>query len=203
MRKDLTTEAKIKEAAKRVFTNKGFAGCSSREIANEAGMNVALVNYYFRSKEQLFNVVFHAVMDEFMLSMKDVFRMKQPLETKVRLFIEREYEFITKHPDIPGFIVSEMNRCELGDTNKLFIMDEIAETGIFEEMHQAQANGDMRKLDLMSVTLLLMSNCHFPFIAKSLMQEIHQIDDEKYAQQVILHKQYVIEMLIGYLFPSK
>jgi AcrR family transcriptional regulator len=203
MSKDTTTEAKIKEAAKRVFTNKGFSGCSSREIAKEAGMNVALVNYYFRSKEQLFNVVFHTVMDDFMLSMKDVFRMKQPLETKVRLFIEREYEFITKHPEIPGFIVSEMNRCEVGDSNKQFIMDEIAETGIFEEMHQAQITGEMRKIDLFSATLILMSNCHFPFIAKGLMQEIHQIDDEKYAQQLVLHKQYVIEMMIGYLFPAK
>jgi TetR/AcrR family transcriptional regulator len=203
MSKDITTEAKIKEAAQRVFTNKGFAGCSSREIAKEAGLNVALVNYYFRSKEQLFHVVFHTVMEDFMLSMKDVFRMKQPLETKVRLFIEREYEFITKHPEIPGFIVSEMNRCELGDSNKQFIMDQISETGIFDEMNEAQAKGEMRKIDLVSVTLLMMSNCHFPFIAKGLMQEIHQLDEEKYAQQLILHKQYVIEMMVGYLFPAK
>jgi hypothetical protein len=82
-------------------------------------------------------------------------------------------------------------------------MDEIAETGIFEEMHQAQLSGEMRKIDLVSATLILMSNCHFPFIAKGLMQEMHHIEDEKYAQQLVLHKQYVIEMMIGYLFPAK
>ena len=64
MSKDISTEAKIKEAAKRVFTNKGFSGCSSREIANEAGMNVALVNYYFTSKEQLFNFGICFIYDE-------------------------------------------------------------------------------------------------------------------------------------------
>ena len=54
MCKTSSTEEKIKEAAKRVFLGKGFSGCTSREIAKEAGMNVALVNYYFRSKNQLF-----------------------------------------------------------------------------------------------------------------------------------------------------
>ena len=57
MQKDISTEIKIKEAATRVFVAKGFNGCTSREIAKESGMNVALVNYYFKSKGQLFEIV--------------------------------------------------------------------------------------------------------------------------------------------------
>ena len=72
MEKDLTTEAKIKEAAPRVFIVKGFNGCSSREIAKEAGLNVALVNYHFQSKGHLFEVVVTTVMKEFIDSMMEI-----------------------------------------------------------------------------------------------------------------------------------
>ena len=79
MSQDLSTELKIKEAAKRVFMAKGFDGCSTREIAKEAGMNVALVNYYFRSKGQLFKLIFQAALEDFMLAMIDVFsRLRVP-----------------------------------------------------------------------------------------------------------------------------
>ena len=93
MKKDTTTEEKIKEAARTVFLTKGFEGCSSREIAKAAGMNVALVNYYFRSKSQLFQLIFKAAMEDFMESMIYVFNTDQPLEDKMRIFIEREYDF--------------------------------------------------------------------------------------------------------------
>ena len=50
MKKDITTEQKIKDAARKVFMTKGFSGCTTREIAKSVGINVALLNYYFRSK---------------------------------------------------------------------------------------------------------------------------------------------------------
>ena len=65
MSTSVSTEEKMKAAAKLVFIAKGFSGCTSREIAKEAGMNVALVNYYFRSKNKLFQLIFQTVMDEF------------------------------------------------------------------------------------------------------------------------------------------
>jgi AcrR family transcriptional regulator len=80
MKKDQSTEEKIKEAARTVFLTKGFEGCSSREIAKAAGMNVALVNYYFRSKSQLFELIFKAALEDFMLSMIQVFSSDQSLE---------------------------------------------------------------------------------------------------------------------------
>ena len=55
--KELTTEEKILLSASKVFTEKGFAGTRTRDIAEEAGINLALLNYYFRSKEKLFEQV--------------------------------------------------------------------------------------------------------------------------------------------------
>lgn len=203
MSTELSTEEKIKEAAKRVFLAKGFDGCSLREIAKEAGMNVALVNYYFRSKSQLFQLVFQAVMEDFLAAMVEVFSADLSLQSKVRIFIEREFDFLSKHPEIPGFIINEITRKESCAIDKINMMEKVASTGIFQQCTEAQQKGEMIKLDLVSLTILIMSNCHYPHMARPFMQEIHQLTDEKYEQHLMLHKQYVTEMIMGYLFPKK
>ena len=58
MKKDISTEEKIKEAARKIFHKKGYAGTRTRDIAEEAGINLALLNYYYRSKEKLFELIF-------------------------------------------------------------------------------------------------------------------------------------------------
>lgn len=203
MAKDQTTEEKIKEAAKQVFMAKGFAGCSSREIAKEAGMNVALVNYYFRSKSQLFQLIFKAAMEDFLTSMIGVFEQDMELEMKLRIFIEREYDFLAKHPELPGFVIGEMTHPELCSFEEdRAIFDKILQTGVYEQAKKAQDEGTMRKIDLVSITLLIMSNCQFPFMARQLVKKLHQLSDETFDQQLLLHKQYVTEMMITYLFPK-
>ena len=103
-----SAEDKIKAAALQVFLQKGYANCTSREIAREAGMNVALVNYYFRSKSKLFAIVFESVMNDFMHSMVQVFSSDLPIRSKIELLIAREYEFLALHPEIPNFVLSEI-----------------------------------------------------------------------------------------------
>lgn len=202
MEKDLTTEAKIKEAATRVFIVKGFNGCSSREIAKEAGLNVALVNYHFQSKGHLFEVVVTTVMKEFIDSMMEIFKSDLPLISKTRIFIEKEYDFLTKHPDIPNFIINELGKKDKNFFERINIIDQIKDAKIFEEVYAAQEKGEVRKMDMTSIILLMMGNCHFPFMAKPMIQTIQSIDDKTYQNQLTLHKQYVTEMLVNYLFPN-
>jgi AcrR family transcriptional regulator len=202
MKKDTSTEEKIKEAAKTVFLAKGFEGCTSREIANAAGMNVALVNYYFRSKSQLFKLIFQSAVEDFMLSMVHVFKTEQTLQEKMRYFIEKEYEFLAKHQELPNFIINEMNReegCSI-EHNQYFL--QVAETGIFNDCIQEQAAGRMREISLLSMILLIMSNCHYPTMSKKLMQSLHQINEEEYNAQLIAHRKHVTEMIVTYLFPK-
>ncbi len=203
MERDHTTEAKIKDAARRVFISKGFNGCTSREIAKEAGMNVALVNYHFQSKGNLFDLVVSSVMEDFTLSMIDIFHTNMPLINKARIFIDKEYEFLSKYPEIPNFIVNELGKKDKSFFECLDIKDKLFETKIFDQIEEAQKNGEMRKIDIVSIMLLMMSNCHFPFIAKPMVQTINSLTEEQYKSQLIIHKQYVTEMIIGYLFPSK
>jgi len=201
MKKDASTEEKIKEAARQVFMAKGFAGCSSREISKAAGMNVALVNYYFRSKSQLFQIIFETAMEDFVASMMTVFSSDQSIESKMRVFIEQEYEFLAKHPELPVFIITEMNRKEGCSIDHAAFYDKIAASGIFNECTQAQAAGKMRKINILSLTLLIMSNCQYPIMARSLMQGIHGLTEEEYTENLLIHKHNVTEMLVNYLFP--
>ncbi len=202
LKADSNTEDKIKEAAKQVFIAKGFSGCTSREIAKAAGMNVALVNYYFRSKSALFKIIFEAAMGDFLLSMLEVFNTSLPLEEKLRNYLDREYQFLTKYPEIPSFIINEMGRKDGGNIDNTAIFKCIEQTGIFEECKIEQQSGRMRKIDIASITLLMMSNCQFPFMGAAVIKQVHGISDEQYEKQLVQHKQIVTDMLIGYLFPG-
>jgi AcrR family transcriptional regulator len=202
MKKDSTTEEKIKEAARQVFLTKGFAGCSSREIAKAAGENVALVNYYFRSKQQLFKLIFEAAMEDFILSMIQVFSSERSLIEKMRIFIEHEYAFLAKHPELPSFIVNEMNREDGCNIDHHATFQKVAQTGIFNECLIAQNEGRMRKVSLPTIPILIMSNCHYPIMAKNLFQTLHDLTDEQYVEILVEHQKNVTEMLIEYLFPT-
>ena len=202
MERDLSTETKIKEAAIRIFTAKGFNGCTSREIAKEAGINVALLNYYFKSKGQLFDIVIASVLNDFTFSLIDVLKSNMSLVNKARILIEKEYDYLSKHPERPSFIINELGKKDKNYFECLDIVNELIETKIFQEVIEAQASGEMRKVDLVSLMLLIMSNCHFPFMAKPMIKTIHSLEDDQYNEHLMVHKQYVTEMLINYLFPK-
>jgi AcrR family transcriptional regulator len=198
-----SAEDKIKAAALQVFLQKGYANCTSREIAREAGMNVALVNYYFRSKSKLFAIVFESVMNDFMHSMVQVFSSDLPVRSKIELLIAREYEFLALHPEIPNFVLSEIERNPNSMDEIKPMLSVILKSGVLEEVELLQKKGEMRSIDMVSITLLLMSNCQFPFMAKKLVHAIHGIDLAAYENKLQNHREHVVLMILNYLFPNE
>jgi len=197
-----SAEDKIKAAALQVFLQKGYANCTSREIAREAGMNVALVNYYFRSKSKLFAIIFESVMNDFMHSMVQVFSSDLPVRSKIELLIAREYEFLALHPEIPNFVLSEIERNPNSMDEIKPMLSVILKSGVLEEVELLQKKGEMRSIDMVSITLLLMSNCQFPFMAKKLVHAIHGIEFSAYENQLQNHREHVVQMILNYLFPN-
>jgi TetR/AcrR family transcriptional regulator len=195
-----SAENKILTSAKKLYLAKGMNGVSSRDIAEEAGINVALLNYYFRSKEKLQEIVFAGIMSEFMAAMIKVMDSDMGLQQKVRVFIESEYEFLNKFPEIPNFIYSEMSTNGKCSMESVGFDPAIFATKVFTQIAEAQANGTMRQIEIPSIMLMLLGNCHIPFLAKNMVCGMHSIPEDLYKQQIILHKQYVTEMLISYLF---
>ena len=107
--KDLSTEGKIKEAARKVFMQKGYAATRTRDIAEESGINLALLNYYFRSKEKLFNEVMQEKMQQFFGTLLPIINdASTKLETKIDLIVSNYIDVLSQNPDLPLFVLSEM-----------------------------------------------------------------------------------------------
>src|SRR5690242_1058712 len=106
---DLSTEEKIKEAARKVFTRKGYAATRTRDIAEEAGINLALLNYYFRSKEKLFNqVMMEKVQQLFGVLLPVLNDPSTRLEVKIERIVSNYIDMLLKNPDLPIFVLSEL-----------------------------------------------------------------------------------------------
>jgi len=106
---DLSTEEKIKAAARTVFTKKGYAATRTRDIAEESGINLALLNYYFRSKEKLFELIMMEKLNSFFGTIAPILGDKTlTLEQKIAMVAENYTKVLTENPDLPLFILSEM-----------------------------------------------------------------------------------------------
>ena len=105
----MTTEEKIVAAAYKLFTQKGYAATKTRDIAVEAGINVALLNYYFRSKEKLFDIILESNIKQFILNIGVITDDRHTtLSKKFELFVASYVDMLIKQPDMPIFILSEI-----------------------------------------------------------------------------------------------
>jgi AcrR family transcriptional regulator len=107
---DKLTEERIFEAATDVFVDKGMDGARMQDIASYAGINKALLHYYFRTKDQLFNAVFEMIARKILKKFAPVFDENLTIEAKIRFFFKEHIAFLQENPKLPGFILNEINR---------------------------------------------------------------------------------------------
>jgi TetR/AcrR family transcriptional regulator len=107
---DKQTEEKIFEAATDVFVEKGLDGARMQDIATHAGINKALLHYYYRTKDQLFNAVFEMIAKQIFRKFSPVLDENLTLEEKIRFFYKEHIAFLQANPRLPGFLLNEVNR---------------------------------------------------------------------------------------------
>jgi len=107
---DKQTEEKIFDAATDVFTEKGMDGARMQDIANHAGINKALLHYYYRSKDRLFDAVFEKIAGKIFSKFAPVFDENLTLEDKIRFFFKEHITFLQDNPRLPSFVLNEINR---------------------------------------------------------------------------------------------
>ena len=176
---DLSTEQKILEAAKKVFIQKGLDGTRLDGIAKEAGINKALLHYYFRSKENLFETIFDQMIEKVVPDFTLIVESKKPIEEKIELFVHRYIDFVSLNPQIPIFLITELNR------NPERMKDILSRTQNFGKMQQFAFQmitemqvGRIKSFNPLHLILHIISLCVFPYIAKPVLQAILQIKDE-------------------------
>ncbi len=106
---DKQTEEKIFEAATAVFEEEGMAGARMQSIANRAGINKALLHYYFRTKDHLFEAVFTKLAKKMFHKFNPIFEENLSIEEKIRFFFREHISFLQQNPKLPGFILNEIS----------------------------------------------------------------------------------------------
>jgi len=179
---DTTTEEKIREAARIVFYKKGYAATRTRDIAEEAGINLALLNYYFRSKEKLFDLIMLETITGFMHTMATILNNeKSSLEKKVALVAFNYIDFITKEPNVPIFMLSEIRNHPGRLLEKLPIKQLVMHSAFFRQHQEAVAKGKITEPNPLHFLMNLLSLVVFPFIAQPLLQGIGGLNDKQFS----------------------
>lgn len=104
---DKSTEEKILNAGRKLFTERGYAATRTRDIAEEAGINLALLNYYFRSKENLFKIIMLEKVELFFGELIRLLKEESTIDKKSEKIIELYFDMLSSNPDLPIFIFSE------------------------------------------------------------------------------------------------
>lgn len=174
--KELTTEEKILLSASKVFTEKGFAGTRTRDIAEEAGINLALLNYYFRSKEKLFEQVMKVKMVLLFGQIVPILtNEKTNLEEKIDLVSNKYFEILSKNPNLPLFVLSEMQK-KNSNITKIIPVNKIFENSVIIKQIK-EKRPDLNPLHFL-VTFLGMTI--FPFVAKPVFRAFDIIQEEEF-----------------------
>ena len=189
-------EERILDAAHRVFLLRGSAGARTQEIADEAGVNKALLHYYFRSKERLATAVFRRAATKLMPPVIAALASDDELETKIGRVIDIELDVLLDHPYLPGYIISELTHNPARAKELLAALagvaiDELAPR-VFDTLgRQIRARvreGRMRPIAPDQFMLNLLSLCIFPFAARPMVQAILQLDDDDFARLIARRK---------------
>ncbi|MBV8327255.1 TetR/AcrR family transcriptional regulator [Chryseobacterium sp.] len=190
--KDATTEEKIKNAARIVFYKKGFAATRTRDIAEEAGINLALLNYYFRSKAKLFEIIMTETMAAFFQNLMIVLNSKKTtLDKKVEEIVERYIDLIIKEPEIPTFIISEL-RTNPGLLLQKIPLSEVIKTSIFFQQHQeAVKKGIIREPNPLHFLINMLGLTVFPFIAKPILIGSNELNDWEFENLMLERKKLI------------
>ncbi len=179
--KDKLTEKLIKETAKEVFFAQGKFHATTQEIATEAKVNRALIHYYFRTREQLFELVLQDALDSFASRLVDVISAEDPFKTKVSTFIEMFTEATVKYPYLDVFIVTEINRNE---NPKYRILSPDLE-GKMKDKFVADLAKEIEKgtIDPISPSQFivnLLSLCSYPLLAKPIIANMFNLKQREY-----------------------
>ena len=188
---ELSTEDKILLAASKVFTEKGFSGTRTRDIAEEAGINLALLNYYFRTKEKLFEQVMKVkIVLLFGQIIPIVTNEKTSLEEKIDLASLKYFEILSKNPNLPIFVLSEIQK-KTSDVKSILPFEKVLNNSfLIKQIKERQPN-----LNPFHFLLNFLSMTVFPFLGKPILQSFDLMDDDEF-QQFVEERKTMIPMWI-------
>lgn len=184
---DISTEEKIKHAARKVFMKKGYAATRTRDIAEEASINLALLNYYFRSKEKLFNQVMKEKLQQFFgVLIPIISDSSTTLESKIDVIVSKYIDMLSENPELPLFVLSEI-RTGQAQLAEILPIEKI--TGKISFIKQLQEKNP--KINPVHFFMNILGMTVFPFIARPAFEAISILDKKDFESMMEERKKLI------------
>jgi AcrR family transcriptional regulator len=202
MAQEKNTEEQIIAAAKKIFIQKGLAGARMQDIADEAGINKAMLHYYYRSKDKLFEMVFNEAIDKLIARMNQTISANLSLQEKIRGIVKNYIEGLSENPHLPLFVLNELQQ------NPELFAKKFKSRPNFPNLEQflmeiavAGEKGLIKKISPIQLLINMLSMCVFPFAARPLIQTVVGLDDIQYRLLIEERKQLVADFIIAAIKP--
>jgi AcrR family transcriptional regulator len=195
--KDSNTEQNILNAAISVFQKKGMAGARMQEIADEANINKAMLHYYYRNKQLLFEAVFMQAFQKFAPHINSIFNSERTVFEKIEDFTDSYISFVIENPYLPTFLIQEINiNPEFATT--FFRAHTTPDPELFEKQIAYEVEkGILKPIDPKQLLLNLFSLCAFPFVGGGLVKGILKIDKVSFNAMMEERKKLIPELIIN------
>lgn len=204
VKKEDNTEQKILDAARKVFIHKGMHGARMQDIADEAGINKALLHYYFRTKERLFEVVFREALEKILVHIKDIVDQTCSLQQKIADICDRYISELSHSPFLPLFVLHEINQ------NPKRILQFFKESRVsdylkkmYVQIQEEVDNGNIRKVSPPHLMINIISLCVFPFAAAPLLKSAFELDQWQFRMFMEERKKQVPAFIMAALDPGE
>lgn len=192
----MSTEDKIKRTALALFLERGFERTSIREIARRAKINIALLNYYFRSKENLFDSIFSGLLGKYTPVLNGILNAPLPIEEKIKMYVEKYIDILLDNPRLTYFVLSVLHR-NPDKITKLKIFQSLYHTGNFTIYFTEEIKkGHIKDVDPTQFFLNMLSLITFPFTVKQVIMEKNKMDEKEFRRFMDERKLIITEILI-------
>ncbi|MGE5106028.1 MAG: TetR/AcrR family transcriptional regulator [Sphingobacteriales bacterium] len=196
-KKDTTTEEKIHKAARKVFMTKGMAGARMQDIADEAGINKAMLHYYFRDKDKLFEVIFLEEAQKFFPKINSIFNSDAPLFEKLEHFVVEYIDEMQENPYLPWFVMNELNRDPDQFMYKIWGKDNLPNPSKFlAQMEKEVKKGTIKRISPMHLLMNLLGMTIFPFVAKPMIVRNMRLDELQFRAAMEERKKEIPKFII-------
>lgn len=193
--KEKNTERIILEAAKKVFLQKGHSGARMQEIADEAGINKALLHYYFRSKDKLFEAIFQDAFQNFIPQISGLINSELPVIEKIWAFVDSYIDLLLKNPHVPIFILSELHH-NPDRLTQMFMNYGIQPSPFLSQLDAEINAGRIRPVNPRHLIVNMISMCVMPFAAGPILRGVLFGNDEDEYQKFLLERKTEVTLII-------
>ncbi len=200
------TESRILEAAKVIFYEKGMGGARMEEIAEAAGINKAMLHYYFRSKEKLFQRIFIEAIQQLAPQFARILQVDEPFKDKLTHFVDFYVDMLLERPYMPLFVLSALQQNPDAFFEELFshlrMPVQASVQQVFTQLQAMMDLGEIRRMDPRHLITNLMSMLVFPFVASPLITKVLGADPDTYKQFLLERKKVVADFMLHALRPE-